>query len=777
MPDGSRGKSLKRLEDERFLTGRGSFVANHLPAGCLHAHVVRSPHGHARILRIDTRAAAAMPGILAVVTEADLASDGIGDIPCITVLDAVEPIVVPPRPALARGVVRHVGDPVVCIVAESMTAALDAAEAVEIDYEPLPPAIGAPAALAAEAPLLWPQAPGNSAFLFRKGDAAAVAAAMARAAHVVSAALVNNRVVVAPLETRAALGVHDPATDSLHLTFTGQAVHGTRKQLAENVFKRPVDRLRLTVPDVGGGFGMKNFVYPEWVLVLWLARRLGRPVRWVGERTEDFVTSTHGRGLSATARLALDGDGKFLALEVRAVAEMGAYLSTNGPLSPTSAAASAMGGVYALPAILYEVRGAFTSTPPLDAYRGAGKPEANYLIERLIDGAARQTGIDPVELRRRNVIAAFPHTTPLGMKILDGRFAANLEDAVRAADAAGYAERRRESLARGRLRGRGVACFLETARGAPNEVARVAFRPDGTVGLAVGTQSNGQGHETAYPQIASDLLGLPVEAFRFEQGDTGLLPNGGGHGGARSMHLGGTALVLALEAVIDKGRRIAAHLWQAPAEQVTFRDGAYRIAAEDRSMTIEAVAAAARDSANLPEGVSPGLEALETNVSDLYTFPNGCHVAEVEVDPETGAVRLDRYLLVDDYGILINPAITLGQVHGGVVQGIGQALLERVVFDPEGGQQLSGSLMDYALPRADDLPSFAGWLSEDAPTKSNRLGVKGSGQAGCMASPQTVMNAVLDALAPLGVAALDMPATPHLVWQAIQAARGAPAKT
>ena len=777
MPDCRRGKSLVRLEDARFLTGRGTYVANRPAGGCLHLHVVRSPYGHARIDGVAVAAAARVPGVVGIFTAADLAADGIGTLPCITVLDAVEPIVMPPRPALADGTVRHVGDPVACIVAEAPEAALDAAELLEIDYRPLPCVVDPVAALVPGAPQIWPQAAGNSTFLFRKGDAAAVAQAMTAATHIVSARLVNNRVVVAPMETRAAIGDYDVAADLLHLTLTGQAVHGTRKQLADSVFKVPVDRMRLTVPDVGGGFGMKNFLYPEWVLVLWLARKLGRPVRWVGERTEDFVSSTHGRDYTADARLALDGEGRFLGLEVRATANMGAYLSTNGPLSPTSAAASAMGGVYAIPSILLEVRGAFTNTPPLDAYRGAGKPEANYIIERLIDIAARQTGLDAVELRRRNVVSAFPHVTAMGMKIEDGRFGANLDDALAAADGAGYDARRRASEARGLLRGRSVCCFLETARGAPNEVARVAFQDDGRVSLSVGTQSNGQGHETAYPQIASDLLGLPVEAFRFRQGDTQLLPGGGGHGGARSMHLGGTALVLALEAVIEKGRRIAAHLLQAPVETLVFRDAAYRGEGTDRSIALAEIALAARDPASLPEGMAPGLDALENNINELYTFPNGCHVAEVEIDPETGAVRLDRYLLVDDYGTLINPVLTLGQVHGGVVQGIGQALLEHVVFDADTGQQLSGSMLDYALPRAADLPSFDGWLSEAAPTRANRLGVKGSGQAGCMASPQTIMNAVVDALSPLDVREIDMPATPHAVWRAIEAAQAQAVKT
>ena len=773
MPNRYQGQSLNRLEDERFLTGRGTYVANGSAAGCLHAHILRSPHGHARILRIDVAAAKTLPGVVAILTEADLAADDIGDLPCISVLDAVEPIIVPPRPALARGIVRHVGDPVACIVAETIEAALDAAEAVEVEYEALPCVVECAAAIAHGAPQIWPQAPGNSAFLYRRGDAAAVERAMATAPHIVECELINNRVVVAPLETRAAIGTWDEAADLLHLTLTGQAVHGVRKQLAEVVFHIPIERMRLTVPDVGGGFGMKNFVYPEWALVLWAARRLKRPVRWVSERVEDFVSSTHGRDNASRGRLALDDSGRFLALAVETVANMGAYLSTSGPGSPTIAAGSATGGVYAIPAVSMQARGAFTNTPPIDAYRGAGKPESNYLIERLVDLAAVRIGVDAVDLRRRNIISSFPYRTAMGMQIEGGRFGANLEEAIGTADRAGFPARRAQSAASGLLRGLGVACFLETARGAPNEVAKAAFAADGTVSLAVGTQSNGQGHETTYPQIAADMLGLPISAFRFYQGDTGLLPSGNGHGGARSMHLGGTALVLAVESLLEKAKRIAAHLLQAPVEQVVFAEGVFTVKDTDRGIALVKVAEAARDPANLPEGLTPGLEGSANNVSDLYTFPNGCHVAEVEIDPETGTLRLDRYTLVDDFGRLLNPRLTLGQVHGGVAQGIGQAMLEHVVFDPETGQLLSGSFMDYTLPRAHDLPTFAGGLNAAAPTPSNRLGVKGSGQAGCIAAPQTIMNAVLDALAPLGITQLDMPATPHRIWRAIQSARAA----
>ncbi len=773
MPEQFKGQSLHRLEDQRFLTGRGRYVANDHVPGVLHAYVLRSPVAFARIVRLDLAAARAVPGVAAVFTEADLAAEGIGELPCVIVIDAVEPVIDPPRPALARGVVRHVGDPVVCIVAESPEAAMTAGEAVEIAYEPLPSVTAATNALQPGAPLIWEEAPGNSAFLYRRGDAAAVAAAMASGAHVVECELVNNRVVAAPMETRAAIGFHDRKTDRFLLSLTGQAVHEIRQVLASAVFKIPIERMRVVVPDVGGGFGMKNYVYPEYVLVLWAARKLGRPVRWVSERAEDFVSSAHGRDFVARSRLALDKNGRFLGLEVRAVANLGAYLSTYGPISSTNAAGSAMGGVYDIPAVFVEVRGAFTNTPPIDAYRGAGKPEANYLIERLVNLAAVRTGIDATRLRRRNIIRKFPHRTAMGMTIDGGRFGANLDDAIALADLDGFRKRRARSKTAGLLRGVGIACFLETARGAPAEFARAAFETDGTVSLSVGTQSNGQGHETAYPQIAADLLGLPIGAFRFHQGDTDLLPGGNGHGGARSMHMGGTALVMAVEKLIEKGRLIAAHLLQAPVEQVSFVEGSFVVQRTARMIAIGEVADAARDPASLPEGVKPGLEGSATNDSDLYTFPNGCHVAEVEIDPDTGVVRLDRYTIVDDFGRLINPRVALGQVHGGVAQGIGQSLLEHIVFDTESGQLLSGSFLDYALPRAQDLPHFGGGLNQSAPTRSNPLGVKGTGQAGCMAAPQTVMNAVLDALSPLGIIELDMPATPFRVWSAIQAARRA----
>ncbi len=502
-------------------------------------------------------------------------------------------------------------------------------------------------------------------------------------------------------------------------------------------------------------------------MLLWAARRLGRPIKWLAELSEEFVSAAQGRANQTSARLALAADGRFLALDVATVADLGAYVSTNGPGSSTRAPSTAMGGVYAIPAIFMDTRGAFTNTVPIDAYRGAGKPEANYIIERLIDLAAARLGTDSMALRRQNLMRDFPYRSALGMVIDSGQMVDNLDTALARADHAGFPTRRALAEARGRLRGLGMGCFLETARGQPNEYGAVRFEPDGRIALVSGTQSNGQGHETSFAQIAADRLGVPIESFRLVQADTRALPAGGGHGGARSLHMAGTALVQAIDGALAKGRAIAARLLQAAPEAVRFEEGRFTVPDSDRSIALAAVAEAARDLANLPDGMTPGLDTQTHNITDVFTFPNGCHVAEVEIDPETGTIALERYLAVDDFGTLINPLLTAGQVHGGVTQGIGQALLEHTIYDSQSGQLLSGSLMDYALPRADDLPAFDVTLVE-LPTTANPLGVKGSGQAGCIAAPQTVMNAVLDALAPLGITHLDMPVTPERVWRAIR---------
>ena len=751
-------RSLRRLEDGRFLRGGGRYVDDVPAVGHLHALFMRSPYAHATLLGVRTAEAAAMPGVHGVFTAADLLADGMRPIPCAMALPPEAGLVVPPRHALAFGRVRHVGEPVALVVADTAATARDALEQMAVDYDEMP-AVTAPGdALAEGAPQVWPDAPGNLAFHYQRGNRAAVQAAFAAAAHAVSLELVNNRVVAASLETRAALAEHDPATGRMRLLLSGQDVHGLRRDLA-HCFGTAPEAIHVVCPDVGGGFGMKNVVHPEHVALLWAARRLGRPVRWIADRTEDFLSGAHGRGNLTRARLALDAGGRFLALHVETTGELGAYVSALGPGAHTVAPATAMGGVYAIPAVFMDVRGAFTNTVPVDAYRGAGKPEANYVIERLADVAALRLGLDRVALRRANLVREFPYTSALGTAMDTGRFGDNLDMALLAADQAGFAARRAEAARRGRRLGQGIACFLETSRGKPGEDGAVRFGRDGTVELLSGTQSNGQGHETSFAQLAAARLGVPVEACRLVQADSGRIASGGGHGGARSLPMAGTALVMALDAALAKARAEAARLLQSDPAAVRFADGAFR-AAEGASIGLLELVR------TLPPGA---LDADARNSSEDFVFPNGAHVAEVEVDPDTGAVSLLRYVAVDDYGTLVNPLLTEGQVQGGLAQGIGQALMEGVHYDPGGGQLLTASFQDYALPRAADLPPLEVRFNEH-PTARNPLGAKGSGQAGAIAAPQTVMAAVADAL---GIAHLDMPATPERVWRACRAARAA----
>jgi carbon-monoxide dehydrogenase large subunit len=762
------GRSLNRLEDERFLRGRGRYVADLAAPGALHGVMVRSPHAHARIVAVDIGKARRMPGVMAVFTGADLAADDIGPLPCaVTHIPMATPLVVPPCHALARDIVRYVGEPVAFVVAESEQAGRGAAEAVVVDYAPLTPVISLTDAVLPGSPSLWPDAPNNIAFEFRRGESAPVEDAIRAAAHVVECELINNRVVAASLETRGALGEYDAASDRLHLMASAAGAHAIRDLLAASVFHMPRENLRVSIPDVGGGFGMKNVLYPEWVLVLWAARRLRRPVMWIGDRSEEFLASVHGRDSRVRARLALDRDGKFIGLKADVLANMGAYISTVAPVVPTMAMGSAMGGVYDIPLIAFRTRGVFTNTTPVDAYRGAGKPEANYLIERLVDIAAGQLGIDPLKLRRRNIVRRFPHRSAMGLSIEQGSFGHAIDLARKAAE--GFKARQRASRKRGKLRGLGLACFLETARGQPNEVAELQVGEDGRIDLKVGTHSNGKSHETTYAQIAADALGLPLDRFAFRQGDTDALDSGGGHGGARSMHQGGTAVLMASEGLIENAKRLAARLLQTGVDAVQYEAGVLRVTATGQEMSLDEVARASYQTSG--DDIAPGLLHRATHLCDRYTFPNGCHLAEVEIDPETGEMTLDRYAIFDDFGRLLDPRLTLGQVHGGVTQGIGQALLEQVLFDGASGQALSGSLMDYALPRAADIPPFEGALTPDFPSRANRLGVKGSGQAGAIASPATIMNAVMNALSPLGVKHLDMPATPARIWAAIKAAQ------
>jgi carbon-monoxide dehydrogenase large subunit len=778
------GQPYRRTEDPRLLTGHGRYVADIALAGEVYAVIVRSPHAHARLGAIDTAAAATAPGVLAVYTGADCAADGLGDLPCIATAlgrdgkDAHKPL----RPVLARMRVRFVGDNVAMVVAETVDAARDAAELINVEYETLPAVTGTAEALEAGAPAVHDEAPGNLALCWEKGDAAATDAAFAGAARVVSLDIVNNRVVPNPMEPRAVVGNFDAETGRYLLYTPSQKPHFIRDHLAQSTLKVPPEDIRVVTPDVGGAFGTKLFHYAEEVLVLWASKKLGRPVKWVGERADSFLCDTHGRDHVSRAELALDADGRFLGLRVRTTAAMGAYLNTFAPFVVTEAGAPMLAGVYATPAIHLAVEGSYTNTVPVDAYRGAGRPEAIYVIERLVDAAARECGLEADEIRRRNFISSadMPYETPLGKVYDSGEFARNMDDAMANAGWEGFAERREDARKRGRLRGIGMALYIESCGGGSEEEATIEFGEDGTVEVLVGTQSAGHGHETAYAQIAADALGVPFEAIRVHQGDTDRVPFGGGTGGSRSIPIGGAAVAATATAIVAKGKDIAARLLQASSADIEFFEGRFRVGADGRSLTIAEVAAAARDPENVPNtdtetetdtdaGPEARLWARERHNAETQTFPNGCHICEVEIDPDTGALEIVAFTVVDDFGNMINPALVGGQIHGGVVQGVGQALLEEVVYDNGSGQLLNASFMDYAMPRADDVPAIEVTYSP-VPCTTNPLGVKGAGEAGAVGSAPAVINAVVNALEPLGVRHIDMPATPEKIWRAIQGA-------
>ncbi len=766
------GQAVVRKEDLRLLTGGGRYLDDINLPGQAHAAFLRSPHAHAKIKSIDTASAKTAPGVIAVLTGADLEADGVAPIPCLAHIPAkpgTPEQVFPRRTALATDRVRHVGDAVVMVVAESATAARDALEHIAVDYEPLPSVTDPVAAMQKSAPQIWPEAPGNLDFTWGDGDEKAVAGAFTAAKRTVAVDLVNNRVVVNSMETRGAIGQYDAAAGAYTLHTSSQGSHLVRDVLCGFIFKG-TDRakVRVITPDVGGGFGMKVFLYAEMVLTLWAAKRLGRPVKWISDRSEAFISDSHGRDNVTRAELALDADGKILGLKVETAANLGAYLSQFGPYIPTMACKGMQTGVYAIPAAYVEVKGVFTNTVPVDAYRGAGRPEAAYMIERLIDAAGRATGLGPVEIRRRNMIRpeAMPYKTVLAHTYDTGDFPRLLSEGLKDADWDRFETRRRESKARGRLRGIGLAYYIEVCGGEPSVPAMVRVEADKTVSVIVGTQSNGQGHETAYSQIIADRLGIPYESIRVRQGDTALMDKGSFTGGSRSVPVGGPAAGYAADDAVAKGKEAAAHLLETSAADIEFHGGAYHVVGTDRTVDLFAVADAVRSGkAKLASGALELAGSAEFKPA-AATYPNGCHICEIEVDPDTGTSAIVRYTVVDDFGRVINPLLLAGQVHGGIAQGIGQALVEKTVYNDD-GQLLTASFMDYAMPRADDLPSYAfRWI--EIPCKTNPLGMKGSGEAGAIGAPPAVMNALIDALAPIGVTQIDMPATPSKVWQAIQ---------
>jgi carbon-monoxide dehydrogenase large subunit len=766
---------VRRVEDPRLLRGAGTYTDDISPPGTAIGVVLRSPHAAARITGIDTTAAKAIPGVLAVYTAADLKADGIGSLPCAVSLKNRDGSaqVSPPHPVLAEGAVHHVGDPVAFVVAEDPRLARDAAEAISVDYDILPAITDLATATDAAAPLVWPEAKQNVVFDWEIGNKEQADALFAKAAHVTRLTIVNNRIVVASMEARAALAEYDPTSERWTLRTNTQGGWLLKDLLASAVFKVPADRFRVITPDVGGGFGMKIFLYAEQVLTCYAARKLGRPVKWASERSEAFLADTQGRDNITTGELAIDADGKFLALRTRNTANMGAYLSTFAPYIPTVAGTGVLASVYGFQAVYANVIGVFTNTVPVDAYRGAGRPESNYLVERIIDAAARELKIDRIELRRRNMVgpSAMPHTTPVGKVYDSGDFRIVLDAGLKNAEWAGFAARRAEAERRGKRRGIGLSYYLEATGGAPTERAEIRFADDGFVDVFVGTQSTGQGHETAYVQLTVDRLGVPGEKVRIQQGDTDTIPTGGGTGGARSLYSEGQAILVTAATVIEKGKKAAAEALEAAPADIVFEQGRFSIVGTDRGMDILTLAATQRARAAKGEDVTT-LDAAEVAEIKAHTFPNGCHIAEVEIDPETGVVSVARYCVTDDVGRAINPLVVRGQVHGGVAQGIGQAMLERTSYDRESGQLLSGSFMDYALPRADDLPDITVELVE-VPCVSNPLGVKGAGEAGAVGSPPAVINAIIDALSGDGVTHIDMPATPEAVWRALGARKAA----
>jgi aerobic carbon-monoxide dehydrogenase large subunit len=779
------GTPVRRREDFRFLTGGGTYTDDINRPGQLYAYILRSPYAHARIGSIDTAAAQQAAGVVAVYTGKDMAADGVGGLPCGWQIHSKDgsPMAEPPHPVLAVDRVRYVGDPVAVIVADNLAQARDAAELVNVDYSEERAAIDPVAALQPGAPQLHAEAVGNLCFDWQLGDPAAVEGAFARAARIVKLDLTNNRLIPNAMEPRAAIGEFNRATRDYTLYTTSQNPHVIRLLMGAFVLHIPEARLRVVAPDVGGGFGSKIYHYPEEAIVTWAAGKLHRPLKWTAERSESFMSDAHGRDHVTHVELALDGRAKFLALKVSTIANMGAYLSTFAPAIPTYLYGTLLAGTYTTPAIYCETKAVFTNTAPVDAYRGAGRPEATFLLERIVDLAADEIGMDPAELRRRNLIPkeAYPYQTPVALQYDSGDYGATLELALKAADYQGFEARRREAIERGKLRGLGIATYIEACGIAPSavvgalgaraglyETAEVRVHPTGSVSVLTGTHSHGQGHETTFSQLVADTLGIAMDNVEIVHGDTDKIPYGMGTYGSRSIAVGGSAIVKAMDKVIAKGRKIAAHLLEAAEADVEFKDGKFTVAGTDRSKMLGEVALTAYVPHNYPiDELEPGLDETAFYDPKNFTFPSGAYVAEIEVDLETGHVEVVNFTASDDFGRIINPLIVAGQVHGGLAQGIGQALLEGCVYDKASGQLVTGSYNDYTMPRADDLPSFA--LSTNVTLCThNPLGVKGCGEAGAIGAPAAITNAIVDALKPLGVRHLDMPATPEKLWRTIQ---------
>ncbi|MEM7543186.1 MAG: xanthine dehydrogenase family protein molybdopterin-binding subunit [Pseudomonadota bacterium] len=782
----SIGKPVKRKEDQRFVTGNGNYTADVEYPVQAHLYLLRAQTGHAKILSIGTEAAAGGAGVLGVYTAADLDAAGIKDMQASWMIYNPDgsPMHLAPREALARDFIRYVGQPVVAVVAETRLQAKDASELVDLELEELPAVGTMKEALADNAEQVWDHMPNNLCVEWVIGDAEATAKAFDSAAHIVETEVIQNRLVPNAMEPRAVVAVHSSANDEYTLHVSHQNPHLLRTWTCAHTLPVPESKLRVVAADVGGGFGSKIYQYPEDLVALHAAKVLGRAVKWVGERSEAFVSDAHARDHETKAELAIDKDGKFLGMRVHTDANLGAQLSNYGAAIPTVFYATMLGGVYDIPAFDIKVRGVVTNTVPTDAYRGAGRPEATYLVERLVDLAANATGIGRIDIRRRNFIPEFPYESPLGLVYDSGAYEQCVQLALEKSDMAGFEARKAASEAAGKRRGFGFIVYTEQAGAAPSqaaiafgsehawfEVATIRVNPDASVTVLTGAHSHGQSHETTMAQIVADQFGIAIEDVEVIHGDTAKLPFGIGTFASRSMSAGGSAVLMSGEKIIAKGKKIAAHMLEAELDEVDFIDGFFKVKNSDRILAFKEVAKEAYVPGNYPlEALEPGLEETTFFDPPNFTFPAGCHIAEVEVDPETGVVDVERYTVCDDFGVVINPMVVHGQIHGGVAQGLGQALLEDAAYDAESGQLLSASFLDYGMPRADDMPAFE-CAEVDTVSPSNPLGAKGCGEAGTIGAPITVMNAIFDALKPLGVEDITMPATPAKVWAAIQQAQ------
>jgi carbon-monoxide dehydrogenase large subunit len=775
------GQSVPRREDARFLTGKGQYTDDITLPLQTHGYFLRSPYAHAKITRIDTAAAKAAPGVLDVFTGSVFKE--VGGLPCGWLINSLDstPMKEPKHPILADDKVRYVGDRVALIVAETLQQAKDAAALIEVDYEELPAVVDVAKAaeVAANGGALHAEAPDNQCYLWGIGDKAATDAAVAGAAHVSKLTFRNNRLVPNAIEPRAANAFYNSADDNYTLYVANQNPHVERLLMCAFVLGIPEHKMRVVAPDVGGGFGSKIFLYGEETALVWASKQVGRPIKWTADRSEAFLSDAHGRDHLTTVELATDSNGKFLALRVDTQANLGAYMSTFSSAVPTILYATLLAGQYATPKIYCQVKAVFTNTSPVDAYRGAGRPEATYVVERIVETAAHDLGIDPAEIRRRNFVTTFPYATPVGLTYDTGDYEATMSRAIELADVAGYPARKAASEAKGLKRGLGYSAYIEACGIAPSSVAgalgaraglfeagEVRVHPTGKVTIFTGSHSHGQGHETTFAQVVADKLGIPMEDISIEHGDTAKVLFGMGTYGSRSLAVGGTAIVKALDKVIAKGKKIAAHLMEAADTDIEFEDGVFKVAGTDKSVPFASVSLTAYVPHNFPhDKLEPGLNENAFYDPSNFTYPAGTYICEVEVDPATGVTRIERFTACDDFGNVINPMIVEGQVHGGLAQGIGQALLEHGIYDDDSGQLLTGSYMDYAMPRADDFCTFNVETVKGTPCTHNPLGVKGCGEAGAIGSPPAVINAICNAI---GVRDMPMPATPHTVWKAMQ---------